>query len=324
MASLTSLMWVEKYRPVKLEEVVNQKTVVERLQQLLKNPTELPHLLLAGPPGTGKTTIALCIARIILKEYWRDYTLELNASDERGINTVRERVKTFARYAAGADTPYRIIILDEADEMTNDAQTALRRIMEESSRACRFILVCNYSSGIIPPLQSRVAMFRFTGLNEEDVVTHLSTICKAEGLKCNQESLSLIYQVSGGDLRHAINILQAASTLKDVTVENIKKVAGITGKAFAADIVHIALEGDFNKAREKLVELTRVYGMSEQDFIKYAHDELLKVKPPNADQIAEALAKYDYRLIVGAHPEIQMSALLAEIVRLGKGSNRSA
>ncbi|MEM1995154.1 MAG: replication factor C small subunit [Nitrososphaerales archaeon] len=317
---LQSLMWVEKYRPANLDEIVNQRHVVSGLKELIKAPSEMPHLLFAGPPGTGKTTAALCVARAVLKDYWRDYTLELNASDERGIQTVRERIKIFASYSVGAaDIPFRIIILDEADEMTNDAQTALRRIMEESSRICRFILICNYSSGIIEPIQSRTAIFRFQKLEEKDVVNHLAYICKSEGIKKYQEdALALIYKISEGDLRHAINILQTTAATGEISVENVERVAGISSKALVSEIVRQALNGDFNAARGKMLELTRVYGMSEQDFLKYAFEEISRLNPPNLDKIAESIAKYDYRLIVGANPEIQLTALLAELVQLGK------
>ena len=312
-------MWVEKYRPAKLSELVNQKPVVERLQSMLLSPQGMPHLLFAGPPGTGKTTAALCVSRSILKDYWRDYVLELNASDERGINTVRDRVKIFSRYAdRRVEIPFRIIILDEADEMTSDAQTALRRIMEESSRICRFILICNYSSGIIEPIQSRCALFRFSRLNEQDVSNYLGKILKKEDVKFEKEALSHVYEVTGGDLRHAINMLQAAAVLGDVDVENVRKTAGISGKARVGEVVRLALRGKFNEARLALAELTKVYGMSERDFMKYANEEIFKLNLPNPDEAAEILAKYDYRLIVGAHPDIQLSALLAELARIGK------
>jgi len=317
--SYEEVMWTEKYRPSRLEEVVDQRMVVERLQSMLKSPGDMPHLLFAGPPGTGKTTVALCLARSIMGEYWRNFTLELNASDERGINTIRERVKTFARYVdRRAEIPFRIIILDEADEMTSDAQTALRRIMETYSRITRFILIGNYSSRIIEPIQSRCAIFRFNRLSEEDVVGYLTEICGREKVKFDDEALSLIYEVTEGDLRYAINILEASAVLGYVNVENVKRTAGISGKAKVGEVIHMALEGRFQDARLKLIELTKIYGMSERDFLKYANEELVKLGLSNLGEASEVMAKYDYRLVVGSNPDIQLTALLAELGRIGR------
>jgi replication factor C small subunit len=320
--TLPNLMWVERYRPVKLEQVIDQKEIVNGLRNLIKNPYEIPHLLFAGPAGVGKTTAALCIARELLGEEWQRNTLELNASDERGIKMVRERVKEFAavmKLATGNkdDMFFRIIILDEADEMTSEAQTALRRIIEDSSKTTRFIIICNYLSQIIEPIQSRCVVFRFMRLPRENVIGYLKTICEKEGVKYEEKALSQIYGATFGDLRHSINILQAAAGMGSVSIANVVTSVGISGKSKVGEIIRSAIAGKFNDARIKLLELTSVYGMSEGDFLKYANQELYDMKLDHLDELAALMAEYDYRLAVGAHPEIQLSALLAQLGKLG-------
>jgi len=183
----TDVMWVEKYRPQNLSEIVNQKDVKGSLSGLMKNQSEMPHLLFSGSAGVGKTTTAICISREILGDVWKDYTLELNASDERGINMVRERVKKFSRFAGlGSQIPFKIIILDEADEMTSDAQTALRRIIEDTAKFCRFILIANNISKIIDPIQSRCAVFKFTRISENEIIEQLKIISQKEKIKVDE------------------------------------------------------------------------------------------------------------------------------------------
>ncbi len=201
---------------------------------------------------------------------------------------------------------------------TNDAQTALRRIMETYSKGTRFILICNYSSRIIEPIQSRCAIFRFSRLAEDDVVGYLKVICEKEEVKFEEKALRTIYKVSEGDLRQAINILESVSILGEVNDSNVEKTSGISGKAKVEEVVRLALAGDFKGSRSKLIELTRVYGLSDRDFLKYANEALVELNPRNLGEASEMMAKYDYRLIVGAHPEIQLTALLAELGRIGR------
>jgi replication factor C small subunit len=317
-------MWVEKYRPSRLDQIINQKDILRALQNLRKKPNEIPHFIFAGPAGIGKTTAALCIAKELLGENWRRDTLELNASDERGIKMVRERVKEFAAVMKFSSTienddkPYRIIILDEADEMTSEAQTALRRIIEDSSRTTRFIIICNYLSQLIEPIQSRCVIFRFTRLPKQEVVDHLSEICKREGIEFDVKALSRIYDSTSGDLRHSINILQSATSNNTLTVEKVELSIGLSGRAKAGEVIKLALAGKFNEARELLLELTQVFGMSEKDFLKYTAQEAFSMKLSDPGKFAELMAEYDYRLSVGAHADIQLTAFLAQVSMLGK------
>ncbi|HUU48650.1 MAG TPA: replication factor C small subunit [Nitrosopumilaceae archaeon] len=310
---LSTGMWVEKYRPEKLSEIVDQTEIIGSLEALIKNPADMPHLLFSGSAGVGKTTAALCLARQVLGEYVKDYTLELNASDERGIGMVREKVKKFTRFAGMADAPFKLIILDEADEMTNDAQTALRRIIEDTAKFCRFILIANNISKIIDPLQSRCATFKFTSIPEEDVIARLTEIAKKEKVKADKKGLKEIYDYSEGDLRHAINLLQATASLGEISQENVKASAGLTKTSDVDIVLKMALDGKITDAREKMIELIKVYGMSESDFLKYLNSSVFKSNHEHLSKILEVIAKYDYRILVGANPEIQLSALLAEL-----------
>ncbi|RLG68815.1 MAG: replication factor C small subunit, partial [Methanobacteriota archaeon] len=205
-------MWAEKYRPKTLDEIVNQREIVERLKSFVK-AKNVPHCIFAGPPGTGKTTAALCLARDLYGNAYREHLMELNASDERGIDVVRETVKTFARVRSIGEVPFKILILDEADNMTADAQQALRRTMERYTETCRFILIANYSGKIIEPIQSRCAPFRFTYLPKAEHDAFLRRIAENESVTLLDDGLEAIFDVCSGDMRKAINTLQAAASL---------------------------------------------------------------------------------------------------------------
>ena len=309
-------MWVEKYRPTKLSEIVNQTEIIGSLEALIKDPTDMPHLLFSGSAGVGKTTTALCLSRQILGEYAKDCTLDLNASDERGIGMVREKVKKFSRFAGMVDVPFKIIILDEADEMTSDAQTALRRIIEDTAKICRFILIANNVSKIIQPIQSRCAAFKFTSVSEQDVIARLEEIAKNEKVKTDKRGLKAIYEYTEGDLRHAINLMQATASLGGITDKNVKVSTGLTKTSDVDEVLKIALSGKVVEAREKMIELIKVYGMSESDFLKYLNSAVFKSKHGKLSDILQVIAKYDYRILVGANSEIQLSAMLAELAKL--------
>lgn len=319
-------MWVEKYRPQKLEDVAGQTDALGSISSLLKKPADMPHLMFSGSAGVGKTTTALCIARQLLGGHAPDNLLELNASDERGINMVREKVKRFSNFAAFDDIPFKIIILDEADEMTSDAQTALRRIIEDASRICRFILIANNVSRIIEPIQSRCAVFKFRALSDEDVITSLRRIARAEKVKADAKALKAVCDYAGGDMRNAINILQAASGQGAVTEGDVRAAAGLSRASDVDAVVRLALGGRLAEAREKMLELTKVYGMSESDFLRYASGAAYKEARDGSllPEVLQIMAKYDYRILAGANPEIQLSAMLAELGAAGKEAAAAA
>jgi replication factor C small subunit len=235
---------------------------------------------------------------------------------------VRERVKEFAAsIKLAGDREFgrpKIIILDEADEMTSEAQTALRRIIEDSAKTTRFVIICNYLSQIIEPIQSRCVVFRFTRLPKEDVIDHLKMICEQQGVKYEEKAFAQIYEATGGDLRHSINIIQAAAGIGSVSVANVRVAIGLSGRARVGEVLRLAMSGRFNDSRAKLLELTQVYGMSEGDFMKYANEEAYEMKIEKPEEFAAIMAEYDYRLTAGAHPEIQLSALLAQLGKLAK------
>jgi replication factor C small subunit len=318
---LANLMWSEKYRPKRLADVVDQKEIIKGISNLVKNRQEIPHMLFAGPAGVGKTTTALCIAMELLGENWKDHVLELNASDERGIKMVRDRVKGFTEWRGvtgeqQVNNLFKIVILDEADEMTSEAQTALRAMIEKGSEITRFIIVCNYLSQIIEPIQSRCVVFRFTRLPKKDVVDYLRMICEKEKVKFDEKALVQIYDATSGDMRHSINIMQAAGGMGSVSSVNVTAAMGLSGRAKVGEVLKLALSGKFNEARAKLLELMLVYGLSETDFMKYANQEAYEMKLEKPEEFAAIMAEYDYRLAVGAHPEIQLSALLAQLCKL--------
>ncbi|WP_456451099.1 replication factor C small subunit [Palaeococcus sp. (in: euryarchaeotes)] len=312
--------WVEKYRPGKLRDIVGQNHIVRRLQHYVKTGS-MPHLLFAGPPGVGKTTAALALSKELYGEHWRQNFLELNASDERGINVIREKVKEFARTKPIGGAGFKIIFLDESDALTQDAQQALRRTMEMFSNNVRFILSCNYSSKIIEPIQSRCAIFRFRPLRDEDVAKRLMQIAENEGLELTEEGLQALLYVAEGDMRRAINVLQAAAALDIIiTDENVFTVASRARPEDVREMMVHALEGNFLKARDKLREILLKQGLSGEDVIIQMHKEVfnLPISEPKKVKLADKIGEYNFRLVEGAHEMIQLEALLAQFTILGK------
>jgi replication factor C small subunit len=319
-------MWIEKYRPKTLNEVSNQKETVEGIKALLKTPATMPHFLFAGPPGTGKSTVALCVARQLMGEKFRSLVLELNASDERGIGVVRERIKGFSQIiqATPSGVQFGLVILDECDEMTKDAQTALRRIMETSSRTCRFILICNYQSGIIEPIQSRCSVFRFRQLEEHEAMGYLTRICKSEGIETDPKAIKRVYELSEGDLRRATNYLQVAATgtkSGKLDLATLDRILPEAEDERIREMLKLAFDGEFLKSRDVMYELMGKHGISGREIIRGANRQIPRIAEITGEKQAEVvrtIGECDFRLTQGANEDIQISAMLAQLSLIGR------
>ena len=315
-------MWAEKYRPQKLDDMTNQTEIVSRLKMFVQEKN-LPHLLFVGPPGVGKTTSILALARDLYGPGYRNFTLELNASDERGIDVIREKVKNFARTAAIASpVSFKILIMDEADSLTSAAQHALRRTMEIYTRTCRFCLIGNYSDNILDPIQSRCSIFRFSPLDEKDMKTYIMNIVENEQVEIIEEGLDAMYQASRGDLRKATNLLQAAAATKAVIDDvSIYEVLGKVSPERVRAMIQQSLEGNFLEAREILRELLIDQGLAPDDIIRMVYRELMRNTVLSEQwkvKLSDKVGEVDYRLTQGARPEIQLSTLLAHLALAGE------
>ena len=321
MVEYNSEVWTEKYRPKRFEEMVGQSEIIKRVKSLA-NSMNIPHLLLAGPAGTGKSTMALIIVKQIFGDCWRDNYLELNASDERGIDVVRQKVKDFARTKAIGNVPFKIIFLDEADALTNEAQQALRRTMENYTSTCRFILSCNYSSKILDPIQSRTVVFRFQLLEKKDIKKRIDLIAENEGLTITADAFDVLYESSEGDCRKVINLLQATASISPNITPDL--VSTIVSKAKPSDIkvvLEYALSGDFHNSREKLLDIMLKESISGTDVIKAIQKEVwnLPIEDSLKVRLTEKTGEAEFRLIEGSDEFIQLEALIASFVLAGKG-----
>ncbi|MHA1145732.1 MAG: replication factor C small subunit [Candidatus Helarchaeota archaeon] len=312
-------VWVEKYRPRTLDEVVNQKEIVSRLKNFVEKES-LPHLIFAGPAGIGKTTSAYALARDLFKRnFSADVIKELNASDERGIDVIRTTIKNFAHQKTISGVPFKILILDESDNMTSAAQQALRRTMEKFTKNCRFILICNYSSKIIEPIQSRCAVFRFSPLTDQDVIKRIKYIATRENVKILKDGIDALLYVSEGDLRKAVNTLQAATSIaEEISAEAIYKITGKAQPEQVRKMIEMAINGEFLKARQELKNLLTTYGLSGIDIVKQIHREIYNLNIDEMKKIilSDKIGEINFRLIEGANEDIQLSSLLAQCALL--------
>jgi replication factor C small subunit len=311
-----SAIWVEKYRPKSFDEIKGQKEIVSRIRAFTKIKN-LPHMLFAGPAGIGKTSLILVAAKELYGESWRDNVLELNASDERGIDVVRNTIKDFARTKAIGNVPFKICILDESDSLTREAQQALRRTMENFSQTCRFCLLANFSSKIIEPIQSRCTIFRFKPLQKENIFEIIEWISKNEKLKIDKKTQEVLYEISEGDVRKLENMLQSCSVMsKEITEKMIYDISSIAEPKEIKKVLEIAIEGDFIKARDLLLDIMLKRGLSGLDIIKQIQKEIwnLDINDERKVKLVDKCGEIEFRMSEGSDEFIQLESLLVNFI----------
>jgi len=309
-----NLPWVEKYRPNALEELISHEDIISTIRTFISQD-KLPHLLFYGPPGTGKTsTILACAKEIYPAKQFNSMVLELNASDDRGIGIVRGQILNFASTRTIFNSGYKLVILDEADAMTNDAQNALRRIIEKFTDNVRFCLIGNYLSKIIPALQSRCTRFRFGPLGAEQILPRLEHVCKEEKVTITEDGKEALMTLSQGDMRKVINILQSCNmAFGEVTEDNVYTCTGHPLRSDITNIVNWSLNEDFSTAFKNIQEVKTLKGLSLQDILSEVHLYVHKLDLPAQVRIhlLVKMSELEARLMAGASEKIQLGSMLA-------------
>jgi replication factor C small subunit len=317
---MDSSIWTEKYRPSTFSEIKGQKDIINKVQAFVKT-NNLPHLMFAGPAGVGKSTLALVIAKELFGETWRQNFLELNASDSRGIDTVRGQVKDFARTKSIGNVPFKIIFLDECDALTKEAQQALRRTMENYTKTTRMILSCNFSSKILDPIQSRCAVFRFKPLAKEDIDQVILKVAGDEALIISEEAAQALFEICGGDCRRLENILQSCSVIsKTIDPELVYSMAAVAKPKEVAEVLQKAITGDFRGSRKQLLDLMLNYGLSGVDVIKQMQKEIwnLAVDDRKKVQLVDKCGEIEFRMVEGSDEYLQIESYLAYVTLVGQ------
>jgi replication factor C subunit 2/4 len=308
--------WVEKYRPSKLEEVSSQNIIINALKNVLITK-KIPHLLFYGPSGSGKTSTILALAKELFnQDISMNRVIELNASDERGINIIRDKIKKYSKQLMNTHNnlpPWKFIILDEADTMTTDSQFALRRIMEQYSKITRFCIICNYHTKIIDPIISRCAIFHFKPISEESILDKLQFICIKENINYNSELLKKIIELSRGDLRKAINFLQKCYNIYNNTLNMnlLKEISGIISTDIFNQLINCIIKKETTNV-DKIINNIHIEGYSLVNQILLFHNYII-----NSDfsdniksKIIYLLCDIDHNLIKGCNEYIQFLRLV--------------
>ncbi|ORM41488.1 Replication factor C subunit 5 [Babesia sp. Xinjiang] len=329
MSTVLGAPWVEKYRPETFSDIISHEDILSTLM-IFAEKGQLPHLLFHGPPGTGKTSTIMAVSRYLYGSHRNSYVMELNASDERGIDTVREQIKTFAETSntfssgvvgseTGPRTHLKLIILDEADQMTNAAQNSLRRIMEIYSSNVRFCLICNFMNRIIPPIQSRCTGFRFPPLKSELVKRRTFDIAKIEGLNLSDCALDTLAEVGQGDMRRVLNCLQVTAmslgAKSDTVIDSnvVLTTAGLPKPSEIKDLLQRLMQEPFKSCVDHIVELHQVQGYSVEDLVTALYRLVLRIDWPNVVivQLLIRLGDIEQRLSAGATPYIQIASIVS-------------
>lgn len=322
-----TLPWIEKYRPSSLDGIISHSTIIETLNNFIKN-NELPHLLFHGPPGTGKTSVVIAVAKALYKDKFNVMTMEINASEERGIEVVRNRIIQFANsksmlFDDKADNMFKLIILDEADAMTPDAQASLRRVIEKYTKNVRFCLICNYIKKIDIAIQSRCTCFRFAPLKNNYIKQKLNDIVELENIKCTEDGIDTIIKRSKGDMRKVLNILQSVSmAYENINEKNVDKCLGYPSKSDISNILYNLLNKNFCESYNLLKNYKDNQGFSLTDIIIEVHeylinmlihnkkDPLIKLSEKQISEIIKYLGKIEYDVASSTDETIQFAAFV--------------
>lgn len=316
----SNLPWVEKYRPATLDDLVSHTEIISTIHKFIKED-RLPHLLFYGPPGTGKTSTIKACASLLYGPKYRSMVLELNASDDRGINVVREQIKTFASTRTVFNSGFKLIILDEADAMTNEAQAALRRVIEKFTKNVRFCLICNYVSKIIPALQSRCTRFRFAPLQPPQVRQQLERVVVSEKITMTEDGYAALLKLCEGDMRKALNILQSTSmAFPTVSAEAVYACTGQPQEADIQAVVSCMLNKSFAVCVNEITGLCSAKGLALSDVLREVHvfSHRIDFPAPLRIELLDKMAAIEERLAAGATEKLQFSAMIAafQLVRM--------